>query len=422
MNLNNIYRGVFGLILLVVLSCHAPQKTVEKGASEAPDQPIVLLISLDGYRWDYTRRFNPPNLTRFVETGVQARSMWSCFPSKTFPNHYSIATGMYPENHNLVDNSFYDAEKNAVYKISNREMVEDGTWYGGTPIWVQAAKAGLVTASYFFVGSEADIQGIRPTYYRRYDGSVPNTRRVKQILEWLALPETERPRLITAYFSDMDDAGHRYGPDDDARLSETLDKLDGVLGKLFEGIKATGLPVNVIIVSDHGMMGVPVSQLIPVESVEDDDRYLSVSNGALIHLYLREGVSEKAVFEDLKNRENHWTVYSTKQMPYYQKNPGNPRLGDLIIVPETGWYFSGARQIGLLKAGGRKVVGHHGFDPELPEMHAIFYANGPAFKKGLTIEPFRNIHVYPLICSILGLPVPDEVDGDPKVLSGILDK
>ena len=171
--------------------CVACQKNVQQTGmvvtnnNEHLKKPYVILISLDGYRYDYTERFQPPNLSRFIKEGVQAESMLPCFPSKTFPNHYSIATGMRPENHGLINNTFYDPEKDAIYKISDRKKVTDGSWYSGTPIWVQAARAGMVTASYFFVGSEADVQGVRPTYYYPYDGSVANQERTRQVVEWL---------------------------------------------------------------------------------------------------------------------------------------------------------------------------------------------------------------------------------------------
>lgn len=391
-----------------------------KNTVEAMTKPYVILISLDGYRWDYTQRFNPPNITKFANEGVKAEAMLSCFPSKTFPNHYSIATGMFPENHGIVNNSFYDYEKDTTYKIYDRSIIEDGTWYGGTPLWLNAANSGMLTASFFFVGSEADIQGVRPTYYYRYNGNISNANRVTQVLDWLDLPEEKRPHLITAYFSDMDDTGHSYGPNDDEKLSETLIALDKTLGELFEGVKKTRLPVNIILVSDHGMMEIPVNQLLPLESVLNDSLYRSVSVGAVVHLYLNENVDENLVYEDLKSKENHWKVYRTSDSIFYKMNPNNPRLGDLLIIPDNHCYFKTVRQIGIHKSNEQPVLGHHGFDPEHPDLHAIFYANGPAFKENKTIEPFRNIHIYPMVCEVLGLEVPKEVDGDLEVLKPIL--
>lgn len=383
-------------------------------------KPYVVLISLDGYRWDYTKRFQPPHLSKFIKGGVQAESMIPVFPSKTFPNHYSIATGMYPENNGLVNNSFYDAEKDLVYKIGNRPIIEDGTWYDGKPLWVNAAQAGMVTASFFFVGAEADIEGVRPTYYYRYDGSISNEERVAQVLDWLKMPTKKRPHLITAYFSDMDDTGHLVGPNDDEALNETLTELDKNLGRLFSEIQQLDIPVNVIIVSDHGMAAVPVNQLLPLESIKNDALYRTVSVGAIVHLYLKEKKNEEAIFQDLKSKENHFKVYRTQDGHFYKANPTHPRLGELLVIPDLGWYFKSIRQIGIHQKGKIKEIGHHGFDPSFQDLHAVFYANGPAFKKGLKIKPFENIHIYPMICQILGLEIPEAVDGDKSVLMPIL--
>ena len=220
-------------------------------------EPYLILISLDGYRYDYTQRFKPKNLTQFIEEGTAAEALIPSFPTKTFPNHYTIATGMLPENHGLVDNSFYEPEKDQVYSMGNRSIVEDGYWYAGTPIWVLAEQNGIKAASYFFVGSEAPVKGVRPSYYYPFDGSVPNLTRISKVFEWLQLPSEERPRLITLYFSDMDEVGHRYGPDNDEKLQDRLDRLDHELGALFEGLKSFDLDINIIIVSDHGMTNVP---------------------------------------------------------------------------------------------------------------------------------------------------------------------
>ena len=386
---------------------------------EHRDKPCVILISLDGYRYDYTERFQPPNLSRFVEEGVQAEGMIASFPSKTFPNHYTIATGMYPENHGLVDNTFYDPQRDQEYRINKREAVEDGTWYGGTPLWVNAEQQGMVAASYFFVGSEADVQGVRPSYYYRYDGSTPNDKRVDQVLTWLAMPAEKRPHLITLYFSDMDDAGHRYGPNNNEKLSEKLMALDASLGKLFDGVQATGLPVNIIVVSDHGMVEVMPERLLPIEIIEDENRYRVANAGALVHLYLQDPADLEAVYQDLRAKEDHFRVYKLADFPYYRTNQSNPRLGDLIVLPDYAFYFTSARRRGMARERGF-IMGEHGFPPEFREMYAIFYANGPAFRKGLTIKPFENIHVYPLICNILGLPIPAGVDGKAEVLAPVL--
>ncbi len=393
-----------------------------QGPSVPGDGQTVVLISLDGFRWDYVERFSPPHLSAFIREGARAVSLEPSYPSKTFPNHYTIATGMYPDHHGLVDNSFRDLNKNSLYSIGNRTVVEDGSWYGGTPLWVLAEQSGLRTASYFFVGSEADIQGIRPTRYRRYDGGIPNEERIRQALEWLSLPDPERPRLITLYFSDMDDTGHRFGPDDDARLGASLEKLDAALGILFDGVAELPIPVNVVVVSDHGMQAIPVSGLIPVERLEavGDERYEVVNNGALVHLYLSAETAASPVVDRLSADAEHYRVYHTRDVPYFDVPPTNDRWGDIIVVPDSGHYFAGVRVMGLRKAAGQPVIGEHGFDTGRRDMHGIFYAKGPGIRQGLTLPTFKNIHVYPFLCRLLGLEIPAEVDGDPAVLAPAL--
>jgi predicted AlkP superfamily pyrophosphatase or phosphodiesterase len=394
--------------------------TAQQNAPGQLDKPYVILISCDGYRYDYTERYRPPHISRFIEQGVEAASMIPCFPSKTFPNHYSIATGMYPENHGLVNNSFYDPQKGEEYKISKREAVEDGSWYGGTPLWVNAEQNGMVAASYFFVGSEALVQGVRPSYYFNYKGSVPNEDRVKQVLEWLALPEAQRPHFITLYFSLLDDTGHRQGPGNEDAIRASLMDIDAVLGQLFDGVEASGLPVNIIIVSDHGMVDVGPEKLLNIDPLAQDALYRIVNNGALAHVYLKEKGGELAAYEFLKSKEDRFKVFRTEDFPEYRPRRKNERLGDFIILADYGYYLADSRRIGMAKSGRFKQGGEHGFDPEIPEMHAIFYAKGPALKQGLKIPSFRNIHVYPLVCQILGLPIPKDIDGKKEVLQGIL--
>ncbi len=412
--------------ILVLFLINACSKSVQKANESIQrnqienQEPYLILISLDGYRWDYTERFNPPNISKFIQEGVQAESLIPCFPTKTFPNHYSIATGMYPDKHGLVDNNFYSPEKAAYYKTRDREKVENGKWYGGTPIWVHAENNGLISACYFFVGSEADIQGIRPTYYFNYDGSVSNEKRVTQALDWLKLPLSERPRMITLYFSDMDDAGHRFGPNNDEELQKKLFALDMTLGKLFDGVKATGLNVNIIIVSDHGMLEVPIEHFMPIEQLEDEDQYQIVSNGAIAHVYVNQESDLDKIYRKLKNQENHFEVYKTVNAKGFDQPPTNPNWGDIQIIPDKGWYFTYQRSLSFMKNSGVKIKGEHGYSPESKELHGIFYAKGTAINKAQTIPSIKNIHIFPLMCHILGLDVPKNIDGTLEQIGGVL--
>jgi len=392
--------------------------------SQESKEPIVILISLDGFRYDYVERFQPENLTRFIADGVAAESMMPSFPSKTFPNHYTIATGLKPEHHGIVDNSFYDPAKDLTYAIGKAEIVQDGTWYGGTPLWVLAEQNNMVAASYFFVGSEADVQGVRPSYYHEYDGRVSNLTRIAGVFKWLELPEAERPSLITLYFSDMDDVGHRYGPNNDEQLSARLTKLDHELGALFEGLKSYDLDINVIVVSDHGMMNVPADHYLNLTELTKDIPARVVNNGALAHVYLEDQKDKEKVIKELKKSDMPIHITDVDDKENYQDLMYKDRIGDILIIPDRYYYLAWETTLTRLKDNMDRLdtdkFGEHGFSPAYKDVHAIFYANGPAFKSGLEIETFQNVHVYPLICKILGLPIPNNIDGKLEVLEPIL--
>lgn len=388
-------------------------------------EPYVIIISLDGYRYDYTERFQPENLLRFINKGTSAEFMIPSFPTKTFPNHYSIATGMKPENHGLVNNAFYDSKKDKVYSIRERSIVEDGYWYGGTPLWVLAERNGLKAASYFFVGSEADVQGVRPSYYHNYDAGISNLTRISKVFEWLELSEQERPRMITLYFSDMDDVGHAYGPNNDEELTKRLKKLDRELGALFEGLESFDLDIQIFIVSDHGMVNVPKQNLLNLDHILEGIPAKMVNNGAMAHLYLDNPLEIEEVYIKLSQKDGPFNVVKVKDKQYYKNIETHAdRLGDILIMPDLGFYLGTTPDMvkyqnrsGLLKTD---VFGEHGFSPEHKEMGAIFYAKGSKIKEGNTIKPFQNIHIYPLIAHILDLPIPQNIDGDFEVLKKIL--
>ncbi len=421
---------IYGLIFMIgttaVLSCKSNKKiiaaTPTTNSTESLEKPYLILISLDGFRWDYIEKYSPPNMSNFIENGVQAESLIPSFPSKTFPNHYTIATGLYPDKHGIIGNSFYSYDKDLTYKIRNREMVEDGSFYGGSPIWIQAGKAGMVSASYFFVGSEANVQGLYPTYFYQYDGSVKNETRVAQVIDWLNLPEKERPHMITMYFSDMDDTGHRYGTDNDDELKTTLLDLDSNLGDFFKGVKATGLPVNIIIVSDHGMANVPTEHLIAIDDIKNDSLYTTIDNGAIVNIHPKENEDIDAILQELKQKENHFKVYTTENTPGFEYKPQNKDWGSIQVIPDFEYYFTSGQRIESLKKNSIQTIGVHGYDPTYKDMHGIFYANGPAFKKGYVAPSVKNIHIYPLMCDILGIDIPTDIDGKLNELESVLKK
>ena len=419
---NLLYGIVLAIISITLASCKSnlvgANSTIN--TNKTLKKPYLILISLDGFRWDYVERFAPPHLSDFIKNGVKSASLIPSFPSKTFPNHYTIATGMYPDNHGILGNSFYNYEKKLTYSIRNRERVEDGSFYGGSPIWVQADKAGMVSASYFFVGTEASIKGSRPTYYYSYDGSIKNDVRVAQAIKWLSLPAKNRPHVITLYFSDMDDIGHRFGPHNDEKLKKVLYDLDKTLGDLFTGVEKTGLPVNIIIVSDHGMANITQTNFIPIEDIKNDSLYTLIDNGAIVNVHPKKDVEVDTVIKLLKSKASHFKVYRTENTPEFEYNPKNQDWGTAQIIPDFGYYFSTNTRIEAMKNNLNSTFGVHGYDTKYKEMHGIFYANGPAFKKGYELASIKNIHIYPLMCKILGLEIPANIDGHIDQIRSVL--
>lgn len=408
------------IIPLSACSTRVVEPLVKNTSSKTDEQPYLLLVSLDGYRWDYTARYQPPNISEFIKNGVQAESLIPCYPSKTFPNHYSIATGMYPDHHGLIANYFYNYDKKEHYTLRDRSKVEDGTFYGGTPIWVQAHNAGIKTASYFFVGTEADILGVRPDYYHIYDGSISNATRVAQVMDWLKMPEDTRPHMITMYMSTMDDTGHAKGPSDEDAILKSLLEVDRELGRLFDGVKATKLPVNIIIVSDHGMTDISIDQYIPLEKVKEYELYTTISSGVIVNIHPKEGVNVDSLYAHLKSKEDNFKVYKTAEAPHFELTPESKNWGPIQIVPDQGYYFLDQRLIGMKRLGTGNQWGVHGYSPDMKDMHGILYASGPAFKSDYTTASVKNIHIYPLMCAVLGLDIPTDIDGKLSELEDVM--
>lgn len=394
---------------------------------QTPEEaPYVILISFDGFRHDYVEKYDAPNFKQFISNGVAAEAMLPSYPSKTFPNHYSIVTGMYPNTHGLVDNNFYDAELDIQYSIGNRKVVENPAFYGGLPLWQLAQQNGMKSASYFWVGSEAPIAGSFPDYYHIYDGKVPNEDRIATVTDWLKLPEADRPSFISLYFSLVDDAGHRSGPNDEMTHQAVLE-ADRLLGTLMQAISQIDLPINVVITSDHGMHEITPKEesYITVEDLLgglDSDRFRFVNNGPHGHFYSEDKSYLKEIAEELKSKpgNNKYEVFFKSEMPKNWHYGTHDRIGDLFIKINPGYYLTSAqRKSGII--ANESYRGEHGFDPdETMDMGAIFYANGPSFKSGLRIEKFRNIHIYPMIAKVLGITELPEIDGEIEILESIL--
>ncbi|SEW54685.1 alkaline phosphatase family protein [Chitinophaga arvensicola] len=384
-----------------------------KNSATQQSKPYVIMISIDGFRYDYAEKYKAENLLRLSGQGVRATAMQPAFPSLTFPNHYSLVTGLYPAHHGLVDNLFYDRKRDAVYKVSNRDAVEDGTWYNGVPLWVLAEKQQMVSASYFWVGSESAVQMVRPTYYFKYQEKTTIDRRVQQVAEWLSLPEDQRPHLITFYFPEVDHMGHSWGPDSDS-VRSAVQLVDKAIGKMVAMVEKQKLPVNFIVVSDHGMIQVDTVHTISIPESPLLQPLKVLPAGQKIMLYGKNDEEIKAAYDYLKQHENHYTAYLKKETPerwHYGQEDVYNRIGDIILLAEANYIFKSAKE---------SHPGHHGYDNNLTNMNAIFMAWGPAFKPHTRIATFENVHVYPLVARILGLDITQPIDGQLEVLEPIL--
>jgi len=386
---------LFLAYLTGLYACKSPQAEKNK--------PYVVVVSLDGFRWDYASKTQTPNLDSIEKYGVKAKSLKPSFPTKTFPNHYALATGLYPDHHGIVQNTFYDPEMDAEYMIRDRKAVENPDFYQGEPIWVTAEKQGVPTASYFWVGSEATIQGLQPSIWKEYEHDFPFEQRIDSVVAWLQLPEDKRPQLLMLYFHEPDHVGHAYGPDSPAtaKMVQHLDSLMGILSK-----KLNNLPnannINLIILSDHGMGNVSAEKNIVFDQHVDTawfDKIMGHNPNLLLKV--------KKEFYDTTwkalQQIPQLTTWKHGQVPERLHYGTNPRTLDFIVVADSSWSIS-------FSDDPVSYEGAHGYDNANKDMHAIFYAIGPDFKVGYKAPVFENVDVYPLLAEILQV-TPAQTDG-----------
>lgn len=402
---------------VLALSCAARPVAAPTAPADTV-APTVILISFDGWRADYHTRVRLPNLEGLIARGVRAEALIPSFPSKTFPNHYTIVTGLYPGHHGIVANNIWDAATGRSFSLSNRQEVQDPMWWGGEPLWVTAIRAGQRAAIMFWPGSEAPIAGVLPTYWKPYDGSVPGSARVAQVLAWLDLPAAERPTFLSLYFEETDDAGHA-GPELPA-LDEALRRSDAWIGELMAGLAARRLTdrVNVVVVSDHGMASTTTDRVVVLDEYIDLDDVRIVDLNPTVGLVPKPG-REDAVYEGLR-RAPHLAVYRKAETPAHWHYRDHPRIPPLVGTADEGWQVMTKAQLARLRAEGRgQVSGQHGYDPRLPSMGALFVAAGPAVREGVVVEAFGNVSVYNVLARMLGVtPAPN--DGDPAFVGRVL--
>ncbi|MBI1200835.1 MAG: alkaline phosphatase family protein [Phenylobacterium sp.] len=390
-------RRILGFVVwFLLLAWAAP--------SAAADRPLTILVSIDGFRADYLDRGLTPVMSALAADGARA-AMRPSFPSKTFPNHYALVTGLRPDRNGIVENTMQDPDIPGVtFRMSDRATVLDRRWWDeAEPIWVTAEKAGIVTAPYFWPGSEAPIQGVRPHFYKTFDMATPSTARVDQVLAWLDLPAPERPQFVTLYFDVVDTAGHAYGPHS-PEVNAAVADVDAAVGRLVDGLKARGLSPNLVIVADHGMAALSSDRVVYMDDVLPAGAYHSLSGGAFMTIYPEAG-HEAEVDAALTARHDHFDCWRKAEIPTRFHYGHNPREAPYFCLAATGWALTTRSY-----KPAHPERGNHGFDPYAAEMAAVFIGSGPAFRHGVRLPPFDNVDVYPLLARLIGV-TPQPGDG-----------
>lgn len=407
--------------LVLGVACTPPSSARVGTRVGAASRPYVVLVSLDAFRHDFIERYRPASLERLASRGIAARALIPPFPSKTFPSHYTIATGLYPGHHGILSNSFYDPALGGWFRMKDSASVRDGRWYGGTPIWVAAEREGVHTLVYFWPGSEVAVQGVRPSAWWNYRASVPDSVRVDESIAQLRLPAERRPHLVMLYLTDVDDTTHKHGPDS-PRTAVAIAMIDRALTRLLDGIARLpiGDSVNVVVLSDHGMEASSQERMLPLRPMLaaagiDTTRVQMGDNGPVMSLWFDgDSALARRTLGVLRAGLTHARAYARDETPARWHLNGNVRAGDVLVVAEPGHVVA--------KSSGDRVLdrGTHGWDTEDPLMHGIFVAAGPQIRASGAIPAFESVHVYPFLAAMLRLDRAPRVDGDPAVLAPYL--
>jgi len=415
-------RFVLLLVSVMLVGCVGKGKAPSAAGREtpAPGGPL-LLVSMDGFRWDYCDLHpdETPNLRRLRREGVSARGLIPVFPSNTFPNHYSLVTGLYPVEHGMINNQFFDAHLEEFFRYNQPGAASDSRWWGGEPIWVSAIKQGRKAGVSFWVGSEAEIEGVRPTFYRKYDHALSFEVRLEEAISWLRQPVGQRPDFLAFYMAETNDTGHDFGPGSPEVIA-AIKLLDTRLGILLSRIAQEGLSPNVVVVSDHGMEPVDPKRVSALEDYLDLRDVQVESHGSVAGLRSVKGDVEGLLAQ--ASRIPHAKVYRASELPSHFKMREHPRVSPVWIIPDPGAHVTTRTTITRFQT--RHPIqgylpGDHGYDPSHPSMRGIFIAHGPAFRRGVTIPEVENIHVYNLLCRILGV-TPAANSGDDRLRNAAL--
>jgi len=401
----------FTLLLAAALAALLPSLPA---AARTRAAPVVILVSIDGFRADYLERGVTPNLSALAARGISA-AMRPSFPSKTFPNHWAIATGKVPDHNGIVANRFEDPRRpGEVFTMAS----EDPFWWDeAEPVWVSAEKAGIRTATMFWPGSgiawgavplgkslKHFEGGTRPQDWQHFDGAVTPVQRVNTVLDWMRRPAAIRPNLVMLYFDSVDTAGHRYGPDD-ARTTQAIADVDRTIGSLVSGLRKLGRQANLVIVADHGMAGISSDRVVALGDFVDPALYRAVETGPFASLYPTEGNAGKLA-EALRTARPHMTCWPRGEIPARLRYGSNPRVAPWFCLADVGWTILPARPAEASSGG------THGYDNTAPEMAALFLASGPAIRPQGRLAPFDNVDVTALLRDLIGMPADPAADGD----------
>lgn len=399
-------------LLSACASVGSPPLTHQTSKRDAAPAPVLILVSIDGLRADALNRGVTPHLDRLATTGVHAEGMTPSYPALTFPNHYTLVTGLYPDHHGIIHNTMSE-DALGTFRLNDRKVITRSDWWGGEPIWVGAEKAGIATATWSWPGSEAVIHGIQPRYWRAYDEKVPATARIQQALDWLATDASSpQPRFVALYLEQVDKAGHSYGPDS-PQYQAALRDSDAAVGQLVEGLRQRNQleKINLIVVSDHGMATVKDGQQVAIEDMVPPDLAKPVSVGQSVGFAPLPGKQAQAEARLLGSHENY-DCWKRENLPPRWRYGTHPRVPAIICQMHEGWDALPATVIVKRWDGDR---GSHGYDPALPSMQALFLAHGPSFKQGSHLPRFDNVDLYPLLARLIGIePAPN--DGNPATL------
>nr|XP_040033646.1 bis(5'-adenosyl)-triphosphatase enpp4 isoform X1 [Gasterosteus aculeatus aculeatus] len=384
------------LQMLVGLLCAVGASGTDNGTAQ-PGPPPLLLVSFDGFRADYLKRFPMPNLERLYSQGVLVEQLTNVFITKTFPNHYSLVTGLYAESHGILASNMYDPVTHKSFHVGGN--VSDPVWWSeARPLWLTAQDSGYKTATAMWPGSDVAIGNRTASHFLPYNSHVTFQQRLKNVTKWMLGDEKEPPAMFAAlYWEEPDRSGHIFGPDNDTAMSQVLKEVDANVGLLVEELTSTGLwgRVNVLVTSDHGMAQCSAERLIRLDDCLHPDNYTLVDLSPVTALIPRQ--DPEGVFDLLNKCHPHMTVYLKSAIPDRLHYRNNGRTQPIILIAAEGWT--------IVRNGNQLPrLGDHGYDNSLPSMHPFMAAAGPSFRQGYRVGSLQSVDIYPLMCRLLSVP------------------